>query len=187
MLLDITPVWDKKRAAIECMAGVIGGVSLWAWPGAAGLSGAVFGWGLLTLLVLDAEHFWLPDRLTLPLAALGLALGVWLPPALADRAIGAVAGFASLAAIAAGYKAVTGRTGLGGGDPKLFAAIGAWLGWFALPFVLLLAAVLGFALIAHDRLSGRLVTRHSRVPLGALLAAAAWGLWLAGPITGWQR
>ena len=176
-----------RHLAIEFVAGVIGGVSLWTAPGLAGAAGAVFGWLLLALLVLDVEHFWLPNRLTLPLAALGLVAGIWLPPALADRIIGGVAGFASLTIIAAAYKALTGRIGLGGGDPRLLGAIGAWLGWIALPFVLLLAAVLGLALVGYDRFSGQIVTRHSRVPLGALLAAAAWGLWLAGPLTAWQR
>jgi leader peptidase (prepilin peptidase)/N-methyltransferase len=151
-------------------------------PGAYGVAGAVFGWWLLALLVLDVEHMWLPDRLTLPLGLAGMAAGWWLSMPLVDSLIGAAAGWASLAGLAAGYKALTGRTGIGGGDPKLFAAIGAWLGWFALPFVLVLAATLGLLLVLYDRLSGRPVTRYSRVPLGALLAAAAWPLWLAGPM-----
>lgn len=171
-----------RRTAIIAVATVIGATSLWVWPGAFGAGGALFGWMLLALLVLDVEHFWLPDRLTLPLAVAGLVLSLWLPPAFIDRLWGCLAGFASLTLIALSYRAVTGREGLGGGDPRLFAGIGAWLGWFALPFVLLLAALLGLALVAYDRLSGRMVTRHSRVPLGALLAAAAWGLWLAGPL-----
>ena len=154
-------------------------------PGTSGLDGAVFGWMLLALLVLDVEHFWLPDRLTVPLAAMGLIAGLWWPPALIDRAIGAVAGFASLAGIAYGYRAMTGRVGLGGGDPRLFAAIGAWLGWVALPFLLLAAAGLGLVLVGFDRLSGRTVTRHTRVPLGALLAASAWPLWLIASSQGW--
>ncbi|OYU14441.1 MAG: prepilin peptidase [Alphaproteobacteria bacterium PA4] len=161
---------------IEALAGGIGAVALWMHPDAAGLASAAFGWGLLALLVLDLEHFWLPDALTLPLLAAGLALGAVLPPALTDRGIGAAAGFATLWGIAALYQRATGRTGLGGGDPKLFAAIGAWLGWALLPFVLLLAATLGLALVGYDRLMGVPVTRHSRVPLGALLAAAAWPL-----------
>ncbi|NJC07129.1 prepilin peptidase [Polymorphobacter fuscus] len=142
---------------------------------------------LLALLVLDVEYFWLPDRLTVPLAAMGLAAGIWLPPSVPDRLIGAAAGFASLAGIAYAYRVMTGRVGLGGGDPRLFAAIGAWLGWVALPFVLLLAASFGLALVAYDRLRGRAITRHSRIPLGALLAAAAWLLWVPGPFSVWER
>lgn len=174
-----------RHLAIELAAGGIGALALALHPDATGISGAVFGWALLALLVLDSEHLWLPDALTLPLGAAGLAAGYWLPPALTDRAIGAAVGFASLALIALGYKALTGRVGLGGGDPKLFGAIGAWLGWTLLPLVLLLAASLGLALVGYDRLAGRAVTRHSRVPLGALLAAAAWVLWLARPWLDW--
>ena len=163
---------------IELAAGGIGALALGQQPGLVGLGGALFGWGLLALAVLDAEHQWLPDRLTLPLLALGLAAGVWLAPPLADRAIGAVIGFASLTLVGGGYQIATGRIGLGGGDPKLFAAIGAWLGWFPLAFVLLLAALLGLGLALADRLRGRPVGRHSRVAFGALLAVAAWPFWL---------
>ncbi len=173
-----------RHLAIELAAGGIGALALALHPDGGGVAGAVFGWGLLALLVLDSEHLWLPDALTLPLLAAGLAAGYWLPPALADRAIGAAVGFATLALIAFGYKALTGRIGLGGGDPKLFGAIGAWLGWTLLPLVLLLATSLGLALVGYDRLAGRAVTRHSRVPLGSLLAAAGWLLWLVGPWLG---
>jgi leader peptidase (prepilin peptidase)/N-methyltransferase len=166
---------------VELAAGGIGAVSLAVHPGASGIAGAGLGWGLLALAILDVEHFWLPDRITLPLGLAGLVAGAWLSPPLLDRAIGAVAGFACLSIIALVYKSITGRTGLGGGDPKLLAAIGAWLGWTALPFVLLLAAVLGLVLAGLDRLRGRPVTGQTRVPLGALLAVVAWPLWLVGP------
>jgi leader peptidase (prepilin peptidase)/N-methyltransferase len=173
-------VIESRNPGIELAAGAIGGLALLAAPDVTGVLGAVFGWALLTLAVLDAEHFWLPDRIVLPLGIAGLAAGLAGPPVLVDRLIGAAAGFAVLAAIAAVYRHRTGRTGLGGGDPKLLGAIGAWLGWTALPFVVLGAATLGLLLVAGDRLRGREVSRHSRVPLGALLAAAAWALWLAG-------
>lgn len=165
---------------VELAAGGIGAVSLAVHPDIDGVAGALFGWGLLALAILDVEHFWLPDRITLPLGIAGLAAGACIDPPLLDRAIGAAAGFASLAIIAFAYKRASGRTGLGGGDPKLLAAIGAWLGWTALPFVLLLAASLGLVLASLDRLRGRPVTRQTRVPLGALLAIAAWPLWLVG-------
>ncbi|MFZ4689272.1 MAG: prepilin peptidase [Polymorphobacter sp.] len=150
--------------------------------GLPGIGLVLFGWGLLALAILDVEHFWLPNLLALPLGLAGLACGLWLPPALLDRGIGAAVGFASLAGIAAGYKALTGRTGMGGGDPKLFAAIGAWVGWTVLPFVLLLAALLGLLLVASDRLQGRMVTGQTRIPLGALLAVAAFPAALLAPM-----
>jgi leader peptidase (prepilin peptidase)/N-methyltransferase len=171
-----------RYPAIELAAAGLGAAALALHPGAHGVAGAVFGWWLLALLVLDVEHMWLPDRLTIPLGLAGLAVAAGLGQPLVDHLIGAAAGWMSLAGIAAGYRLLTGRTGMGGGDPKLFAAIGAWLGWVALPFVLVFAALLGLMLVGYDRLSGRPVTRHSRVPLGALLAAAAFPLWLAGPL-----
>lgn len=184
-IVGLRPCQDfpvRPRLAIVGAGIAVGIFSLLVRPGPDGLAGAIFGWVLLALLVLDVEHFWLPDRLTYPLVAIGLVVGIWLPPAFADRVIGCVAGFASLAGIAYGYRAITGRIGLGGGDPRLFAGIGAWLGWVALPFVLLMAAVLGLVLVAFDRLSGRQIHRHSRIPLGALLAAAAWIFWLVNPL-----
>jgi hypothetical protein len=86
---------------------------------------------------MDVEHEWLPDRLTWPLLVAGLA-AAWggFGPPLESRLIGAAAGFAALFLIARLYSLLRGREGLGGGDPKLFAAIGAWLGWTQLPFVL---------------------------------------------------
>lgn len=172
----------QRRRLIVAASAAIAALSLLVSPGVAGMSGAIFGWMLLTLLVLDVEHFWLPDRLSMPLAVLGLLAGLWLPPSLSDRLLGCLAGFASLAAIAQAYKSMTGRTGLGGGDPRLFAGIGAWLGWAMLPSVLLLSSLLGLTLVGYYRLSGRAVSRYSRVPLGAFLAAAAWIVWLSSQI-----
>lgn len=143
------------------------------------LAGALFGWTLVALALLDARHLWLPDRLTLPLAALGLAVsagGLGVP--IRDSVAGGAAGYASLALIAWGYRAVRGRDGLGGGDSKLFAAIGAWLGWTMLPPVLLLASLAGLASVGLRRLRGERVTGGDRVPLGTLLALAAWPVWL---------
>lgn len=176
-----TPI-APRHLGIELAAGTIGALSMLAAPGLDGALGACFGWALLALAVLDSEHFWLPDVIVLPLLIVGLAAALAGPPLLIDRLIGAAAGFAVLTALAAAYRHSTGRTGLGGGDPKLLAAIGAWLGWQALPLVVLLAALLGLMLVGVDHLRGREVTRHSRVPLGTMLAAAAWPLWLAGSL-----
>lgn len=174
-------VIPRRHLAIELAAAAMASAALLAAPASvglatAGLALAGFGLTLLALAVLDVEHFWLPDRLTLPLLAAGLGLGLWLPPTLTDRLIGAVAGYASLALIAFAYRRSRGREGLGGGDPKLFAAIGAWLGWAQLPFVLLAASLLGLLLAALAHLRGRPITADTALPLGALLAAAAWPL-----------
>lgn len=170
---------DARHPIVEAACAAIGGAALFVAPGWAGAAGALFGWMLLALALLDVEHQWLPDRLTLPLLALGLAAGaVGIAPSLLDRAIGAVTGFASLALIAFAYRQFRGREGLGGGDPKLFGAIGAWLGWQALPIVLLLASLIGLGSLVTRRLRGEAVAATDRLPLGALLAVAAFPLWL---------
>ncbi len=147
------------------------------WPIA--LLSACLGWWLLILAALDAEHQWLPDRLTLPLwlAGLGAAL-LNAGPSLTDRLIGSIAGFAILATIAFSYRRIRGRQGLGGGDPKLFGALGAWLGWQHLPFLLLFASILGLASAALGHARGQVIERHSRLPFGTYLAIAGWILWL---------
>ncbi|RJF85356.1 prepilin peptidase [Sphingomonas cavernae] len=170
---------DRKHLAIEIGAALIGASALFASPDLNGVAGAIFGWFLLALAALDAEHFWLPDRLTLPLGVLGLAVGATgLGVPLIDRVIGAAAGFGALAAIALAYRALRGREGLGWGDPKLLGAIGAWLGWQMLPLVLLFASILGLLAVLAQRARGEAVSATTRVPLGALMAVAAWPLWL---------
>jgi leader peptidase (prepilin peptidase)/N-methyltransferase len=161
-----------RHLAIELAAAAVVVGALWAGDAVAG---SLLGLGLLLLLVLDVEHFWLPDVVVLPLLGLGLWLGLG---DFSDRAIGAGLGFAGLWLVAAIYKWRAGRDGLGGGDPKLLAAIGAWLGWAALPLVLLGASVLGLALVLVDRLRGRAVARDTMLPLGALMAGVAWPLWV---------
>jgi leader peptidase (prepilin peptidase)/N-methyltransferase len=170
---------NRRHPSIELAAAAIGAISLALVPGVTGLAGAVFGWMLLTLALLDAEHFWLPDALTLPLLALGLLTSFAVPdPGLTTRLVGAAAGYATLALIALGYSAARGRKGLGGGDPKLLAAIGAWLGWQALPFVLLVASVAGLGWAGVAALRGKPMSGQDRLPFGTLMAAAAWPIWL---------
>lgn len=171
----IAPVhWQVELAAgaIGVAAGAVA-----AWPDAA--AGAVFGWLLLTLAALDLRAWWLPDRLTGALAVGGVAGGLLgFDPPLLDRVIGGAAGFALLWLTAAGYRRLRGREGMGGGDPKLFGAIGLWLGWRLLPAVLLVAGLIGLGVIGWRRATGRAVKRTDALPLGALLAMAAYPAWL---------
>ncbi|MDI1295076.1 MAG: prepilin peptidase, partial [bacterium] len=128
---------DPLHGRIEAGCAIIGGLALGAMPGAGGIGWALLGWLLLTLAVLDWRHFWLPDALTMPLAFLGLTIGIWATDVtLPDRIIGAGAGYLALLAVSLGYRAVRGREGLGLGDAKLLGALGAWFGWQALPFIL---------------------------------------------------
>lgn len=170
-------VIDPLHGRVEAGCALIGALAIGGMPDLGGIGWAVLGWMLLTLAVLDWRHFWLPDALTLPLAFLGLTLGMWATDVvLMDRIIGAAVGYGALLAIALGYRALRGRDGLGQGDAKLLGALGAWFGWQALPFILLIAAVAGLIVML---VTGRVRDRMARVPLGTFLALAAVPGWIA--------
>jgi leader peptidase (prepilin peptidase)/N-methyltransferase len=166
---------DPFHGQVEIASGLIGVVALALLPGTAGWLWALFGWLLLPLALLDARHFWLPDRLNAVLAITGLLLaGPMLGVPLLDRWIGALAGGLVLAVIAWAYRRLRSDEGMGGGDPKLVAAIGCWLGWQALPLLLLLASLGGllWALVAHGKGDRPLARRP--VPFGLFACVAAW-------------
>ena len=170
---------DERHLLIELGAAFVGLVAFVVHPGPLGLATALFGWWLLITAALDAEHQWLPDSLTLPLIPAGLvAAAAGAGPEFVPRLIGAAAGFLVLWTIALAYRRVRGREGLGGGDPKLLAGLGAWLGWQQLPFVLLGAGLLGLAALLLARLRGARISATDRLPLGTLMAVAAWPIWL---------
>lgn len=168
----IDPLHDR----IEAGCAIIGALALGVIPDLGGIGWALLGWLLLTLAVLDWRHFWLPDALTLPLAFLGFTIGLWATDVtLVDRAIGAALGYGALLAIALAYRALRGRDGLGLGDAKLLGALGAWFGWQALPFILLIAASTGLAVMLA---TGRAKDRTARAPLGTFLALATLPAWI---------
>jgi leader peptidase (prepilin peptidase)/N-methyltransferase len=176
---------DKRHIATELAAAVVGLIALIAHPLPLAVITLLLGLWLLLIAALDVEHHWLPDKLTLPLIPLGL-VAAWAGygPPLDQRLIGAVSGWVVLFAIAALYRRLRGREGMGGGDPKLLAALGAWVGVLQLPFVLLGAGLLGLAAVLLMRLRGEQVTGSSRLPLGALMAVAAWPIWLV--VAAWE-
>ena len=161
-----------------------------AWRFGFGLSAAlafVFTAYLIALTGIDIDRQLLPDVLTIPLLWIALIASLWHvegqaapPAALADAVIGAVAGYVFLWLVFQLFRLATGKEGMGYGDFKLFAAIGAWLGWQMLPLVLLLAAavgaVVGLAMMAASRLG-----RGVPIPFGPYLAGAAWIALLWGP------
>ena len=158
---------------VEAVAALIGAASLAVAPGPAGLAGALMGWLLLALALLDSAHLWLPDRLTWPLLGLGIALG---PGTLAQRALAAAIAGLALWLLRALYQRLRGREGLGLGDVKLAAAVGSWLSPPLLAPLLLLASLLGLVAAALRRLRGQ---GAGELPFGACLALAGWFLWLA--------
>ena len=143
----------------------------------------LFGWWLLALAWIDLERWLLPNALTLPLIVAGLAAAALFDPgAVVDRALAAAIGYLGLRALAAIYRAARGRDGLGGGDAKLLAAAGAWVGLAALPQVILAAALAALAGAAALSVAGARLTAHSALPFGPFLAAAIWAVWLLGPL-----
>lgn len=177
------------RIPIRYPAMELGCAALGAWAAflhptsLAAVLTALLGWQLLLIAVIDAEHFWLPDELTLPLLASGFAASALLDgPTLWNSLIGAVAGFGSLWSLAWAYRRLRGREGLGGGDPYLYAAVGAWVGWAGLPSVLLWAAAAGLSVVLATRLGRQRLTGSSRLPFGVFLAIGGWFTWGYGPL-----
>lgn len=178
---------SPRYLLIECAAAAIG---VWAALSGAGdltwsVATAVLGWQLLLIALIDAENFWLPDELTLPLMATGLIASAVIATGWPiDQIIGALAGFVSLWLLAEVYRRVRGRQGLGGGDPILFAGAGAWVGWQGLPSVLLWACAAGFSVVLTLLITRRSVSGTDRLPFGSFLAIGLWLTWLYGPLGG---
>lgn len=166
---------DAFHWRVELGSALIGGGALALLPGTVGWLWALFGWLLLPLALLDARHFWLPDRLNLLLGVTGLLIaGPMLGTALIDRWIGAIICGLTLAAIAEYYRRVRRKDAMGGGDPKLVAAIGAWLGWQAVPLMLLLASLGGILWALMSQRKGDRPLGERRVPFGVFACTAAF-------------
>jgi leader peptidase (prepilin peptidase)/N-methyltransferase len=163
---------------IELSTAVLSAVIAWrfgfSWHMAAALT---LTWTLIALCVIDFDHQLLPDDLTLPLMWTGLGLsllqGTVLPVTPQDAIIGAMAGYLSLWLVFHLFKLATGKEGMGYGDFKLLAALGAWLGWQMLPLIIMLSACVGAVIgIGLILLRGR--DRSIPIPFGPYLAAAGW-------------
>jgi leader peptidase (prepilin peptidase)/N-methyltransferase len=160
-------------------------LSAWvAWHfgfGAPAACGLLVTWTLIALAGIDIDHQLLPDGITLPLLWAGLLAAVVIGPVAGspipvsarDAILGAVSGYVSLWLVFHAFRLITGKEGMGYGDFKLFAALGAWLGWKLLPLVILLSAAAGALLgILMILLRGR--DRSAPMPFGPYLAAAGW-------------
>lgn len=158
---------------VEILSGALAGYAAWRFgPTLAGVSAIGFVWAVIALTFIDLDTFYLPDDITLPLLWAGLLVNlggafVDLPSAV----IGAAAGYLALWSVFWLFKLVTGKEGMGYGDFKLLAAIGAWLGWQVLPLVILLSSLVG-AVIGIGLM---IFARHGRetpIPFGPYLAIA---------------
>ena len=137
------------------------------------------GWTLALLGCIDVLALRLPDALTLPLLVAGLLLGpLVLATPFAAHVIGAAAGYGVIALLGCAFARLRGREGIGLGDAKLLACAGAWLGWRALPDLMLIAAAGGLAWVAAATLGRGKAALTAPIPFGAPLSGAFWILWL---------
>ena len=164
---------SARYPVIEAITGALSGWLVWQFGGGmTGLAVLVFAWMLIAMTFIDADTQLLPDDLTLPLLWLGLLANLnstFVP--LQEAVIGAVIGYLCLWLIFWAFKLATGKEGMGYGDFKLLAALGAWLGWKMLPVIVLLSSVVGAIVgIALIILAKR--GRDIPMPFGPYLAAA---------------
>ena len=164
-----------RYPAIEISSALAAGVVAWQFGcGAPMASALLLTFALIALAGIDLETGLLPDAITLPFLWLGLAINLFgVHTALPSAVMGAIAGYGILWLVFHAFRAVTGREGMGHGDFKLLAMLGAWLGWQALPLLVFLssaaALVVGLGSVA---LGWR--QRSSPIPFGPFLAAAGW-------------
>lgn len=167
---------------VELATGVLSASVAWHFGvGTAAACSLLITWALVALTGIDIDHQLLPDGITLPLMWSGLMAAVLIGPlagspmpvSARDAILGAAAGYLSLWLVFHGFRLITGKEGMGYGDFKLFAALGAWLGWKLLPLIMLLSAATGAVIgILMIVLRGR--DRAAPMPFGPYLAAAGW-------------
>jgi leader peptidase (prepilin peptidase)/N-methyltransferase len=172
---------SPRYPIIEAITGVLSGVVVWQFgTGLLGMGALVFLFLLIAMTWIDYDTYMLPDNMTLPLMWLGLLInlnGTLVP--LHDAVIGAAVGYMALWSIYWLFKLVTGKEGMGYGDFKLLAALGAWMGWAMLPTIILLSSVVGAVVgISLIVFAGR--DRDKHIPFGPYLAGAGliallWG------------
>ena len=171
---------SPRYPIVEALTGILSAVVAWRFgPTAATAAALVLTWFLIALSLIDLDHKLLPDGMTLPLLWLGLLVALIEPggePIFVDlraSVIGAAAGYLSLWSVYQLFKLLTGKEGMGYGDFKLLAALGAWLGWQFLPLVIVLSAAVGSIVGLSLILTGQR-SRQAEIPFGPYLAGAGW-------------
>lgn len=173
---------SPRYPVIELITGLLSAfVATRLPPGLTALAVLVMTWMLIAMTMIDFDHKLLPDQLTLPLLWLGLLLNLdatFVP--LREAVIGAIAGYLSLWSVYWVFKLATGKEGMGYGDFKLLAALGAWMGWKVLPIIILLSSVVG-SIVGIGMIL--LLGRDKQIPIafGPYLAVAGWITLFWGP------
>jgi len=164
-----------RYPAIEVFTAVLTLACAWRFGVSLNAAFAIFlSWALIALAFIDLDEQYLPDSITLPFLWLGLLLNTQnLFTDLESAVIGAAAGYLILWSVYMLFKKVTGKEGMGFGDFKLLAMLGAWLGWQMLPAIILLSSVVG-AIIGISLIASNRHQRGIPIPFGPFLAAAGW-------------
>jgi leader peptidase (prepilin peptidase)/N-methyltransferase len=188
---------SARYPLVEALTGILSAIVAWKFGfGWSALAGIILTWFLIALTFIDVDHQLLPDALTLPLLWLGLCASLWVPLSAAapvpvdvrSSLIGAAAGYVSLWSVYHLFRFFTGKEGMGYGDFKLYAALGAWLGWQMLLPIILFASAVG----AVTGIAMLMIRKHNRstpIAFGPFLAAAGWLMLLFGQriIAGYLR
>ncbi|WP_313316213.1 prepilin peptidase [Stutzerimonas nitrititolerans] len=166
---------SRRYPLVELACGLLSGYVAWhfdfSWQTGAML---LLTWGLLAMSMIDVDHQLLPDSLVLPLLWLGLIVNSFgLFASLEDALWGAVVGYLALWSVYWLFKLVTGKEGMGYGDFKLLAMLGAWGGWQVLPLIILLSSVVG-AVLGTVMLRMQKAESGTPIPFGPYLAIAGW-------------
>ncbi len=160
---------------LELVTGLLTLALAWYFPLSIALLGAVlFTWALVALTMIDVDHQLLPDDITLPLLWMGLLFnltGTYV--GLGDAVIGAMGGYLTLWTVYQLFRLLTGKEGMGYGDFKLLAALGAWMGWQMLPIIILLSSAVG-AIVGIAMMIIKRRGKDIPIPFGPYLAAAGW-------------
>jgi leader peptidase (prepilin peptidase)/N-methyltransferase len=176
---------SPRYPIVEAVTGLLSAVLVWHFgSGWLGLASLAFAYFLISMTLIDYDTKTLPDDLTFPLLWLGLLVnldGTIVP--LRDAVIGAMAGYVALWAVYWLFKLATGKEGMGYGDFKLLAALGAWMGWTMLPTIIILSSVVG-AVVGIGLIVFAKRDRNNPIPFGPYLAAAGMIALLYGtPLT----
>jgi leader peptidase (prepilin peptidase)/N-methyltransferase len=168
---------SARYPIVEILTAILSALVAWRLgPGWETLLALTFTWTLIALAGIDIDEKLLPDAITLPLLWLGLIVSLWSFPAFTDMRgaiIGAAGGYLSLWLLFHLFRLITGKEGMGYGDFKLLAALGAWYGWQMLPLTVLLSTVVGAVVGVALIIAGRR-DRQTAIPFGPYLAAAGW-------------
>ena len=166
---------SPRYPAVEALTALISGFIAWHYGyGFVAIAALIFVWALIALAVIDLNTQLLPDDITLPLLWIGLLVNINHGfTGIQSAVIGAVAGYLSLWSIYWCFKLISGKEGMGYGDFKLLAAIGAWLGWHMLPVVILLSSLVG-AFVGIGLILAAKLHRNIPIPFGPYLVGGAF-------------